>query len=97
MPKILNDDRALSRICVRLWADDYKFLREMSQSQGTLGLNLLIRQIIHSYVAHVRDNENRELSKIDADIEDIEIDLTNLEFDEEEQPRRGPEIIEVNI
>lgn len=89
MPRIY-EDKTLARICVRLWADDCEFLRNLSRARE-LGLNLLIRQIIHSYVAHVKDREHQELNKLD-DIKPLDaIDLENLELDFEEEPQPEPE------
>ena len=91
----IYDDKTLTRVCVRLWADDYEYLRRMSQSRGSLGLNLLIRQVVHSYVAHTNDQENQQLNKLpDGALDDleIEIDLTGLEFEPEPEKAEAVDI-----
>lgn len=95
MPKRTYDDKTLVRVCQRLWADDLDYLRRLSQSQGSLGLNLLIRQIIHSYVAHLKDNEVREMNKLSDEALaglDIEIDLSGMEFEPELDPNEAVDI-----
>lgn len=98
MPRTYND-KTLARVCVRVWADDYEYLRRVSKVQGALGLNLTIRQIIHSYVSHLKDEEQRQLNKLpdDTDLLDIQIDLSNLEFEVGSPPEPEPEGEVINI
>lgn len=57
----MADDSPFSRLCVRIWADDHDYLRKI---KGNLGVNLLIRQIIHSYVTHDRDEKQRQMEAL---------------------------------
>ena len=75
----------LERVCIRLWADDYRYLKAMRQN---MGLNMLIRQIVHSYVVHVKDQEQKQLNKVDdlTDLEPLNLNLDDFNIVIEERP-----------
>ncbi len=76
MPQIT--DRPLTRVCIRLWKDDYEKLRLVSQASGETGLNHLIRTIVHSYVTQLNAIERRNLDKlgpITMTVNDDDLDL----------------------
>lgn len=58
-------EKPLARICVRIWQDDYLRLRQVSAAAGDVGLNLLIRTIIHSYITQLDALERRNLDALD--------------------------------
>lgn len=58
----------LLRVCVRLYEADYEKLRAVSEAKGDVGLNLLIRSIIHDYVKRLNDNERRAIDKLNPQI-----------------------------
>jgi len=59
-----SDAITLERICVRLRADDLEVIRELAASGASLGLNGLIREILHSYVVRMRAAERDAIDKI---------------------------------
>lgn len=62
----------LLQISVRVWPDDYEYLKATSGFKGT---NQIIRQIIHNYVLHARDTENAEISRLKkANLRPLNID-----------------------
>lgn len=76
------------KLLIRVWADDHEFLRKMKDKES-FGVNLLIRQIIHNYVVHKRDELQR---KIDNDELETTIDLDDLNglADEVTNPEPAP-------
>jgi len=57
-------DKPLTRVCIRLWADDYEKLRRVCEAQGDLGLNMVIRTIVHDYVMRLNDRERKAIDAI---------------------------------
>ena len=92
MPRI--SEEALERVCLRVWADDYEYLRTICKSQGSLSLNLLIRQIIRRYVMELRDVERHQQDKIPdnklgpLDPGDLELIRNLAETEEAEEEAR---------
>jgi hypothetical protein len=76
MPKL--SDKPLTRICIRVYADDYNELRRMSGTDRQT--NLLIRTIVQSYVRQMRDKV-RAYRDGEAPL-DIPINLEELTEDE---------------
>jgi len=74
-------ERPLTRVCIRLWEDDYEAIREIAN--GEVSINLIIRQVVHSFVVHSNDKKRRKLDQIPAPTV-IDIDLSALELESEE-------------
>lgn len=62
MPKI--SEKPLTRVCIRVWKEDYDKLREVSEASNDIGVNLLIREIVHNYVKNLRDRERQNLDRL---------------------------------
>lgn len=61
MPQIF--DRPLARICVRIFADDYKYILEMADASD-VSANLIIRNITSNYVKNLRDKERVKIDQL---------------------------------
>lgn len=64
MPKI--SDRPLTKICVRLWADDYQYLKQKSEENPEIPFNFLVRNIVTTFVRQMRAMENRLIDEADT-------------------------------
>lgn len=59
-PSTMTEEKTLARVCVRLWADDCEYLREVSRfTSNAIGFNLLVRQIVHTWVAQLKNEDNQ--------------------------------------
>jgi len=79
MPQI---QKRMKRICIRLWEDDWEKLVQVSSTSGDTGFNHLVREIVHSYVTHLKDKERAKHDKISLQIP-IDLSELNLEIDAE--------------
>jgi hypothetical protein len=63
MPKI--SDRPLTKICVRLWADDTEYLHQKSRENPEIPFNFLVRNIVTTFVRQMRAMENKMIDSAD--------------------------------
>lgn len=63
MPQVF--DKPLARICVRVYAEDYNYILEMA-SASDVSANLIIRNIVNSYVKNLRDREREKIDQIEG-------------------------------
>ena len=84
MPKA--KDSEMVRVCVRLIRADYEYLREVSKTNGEIGLNLLIRQSVNAVANQFRARERTKIDSIPQAPKSstpITITLNPEDFDEE--------------
>lgn len=63
MPVI--DDKPLARICVRIFQEDYDYVRLMASARsGSVSANEIIRTILHNYVTQLRANERERIDQL---------------------------------
>jgi hypothetical protein len=67
VPKI--SDRPLTKICVRLWSDDYDYLTQKSRENPETPFNFLVRNIVTTFVRQMRATENRMIDQADINLE----------------------------
>ena len=70
------------RVCVRLWREDYEYIRRISEANGEVGLNLLIRQSVHTIANQFRAKERGKIDDLAAPAP-IEITLDEEDFIEQ--------------
>ena len=75
MPQL---DRPMTRVCVRLWAEDCEELQRLAATNGNLTFNLVLRQIVHSYVTQMRAKVRRNLDKLPT-APPVEIEIEDLQ------------------
>jgi hypothetical protein len=73
------------RVCVRLWREDYEYIRRVSQANGEVGLNLLIRQSVHTIANQFRAKERGKIDNLAAVPAPIEITLTEEDLVDTEE------------
>ena len=77
----------LARICVRVFQDDYDFIREMADAApGEVSANLILRTIIHNYVNQIRANQRGKIDSTQT-IRPSDVDLSSIEIDLGGEPR----------
>lgn len=64
MPQVF--DKPLARICVRVYDEDYKYILEMAASSN-VSANLIIRNIVNSYVKSLRDRERTRMDQLNQE------------------------------
>jgi hypothetical protein len=80
-----------------------EYLQSVSRTEGTIGFNMLVRQIVHSYVVHVRDKQQQQLDKLPnddlKDLPKIELQFTDLDFEPEEEPepKQKGQVVEITL
>ena len=87
MPKITNRSLTLKRVCIRVWEDDYEKLQKVAKSNGDVGVNMLIREIVHSYVVQLAALERRNLDRLETQDPktplSLELELSDFENETE--------------
>lgn len=87
MPKITNRSLTLKRVCIRVWEDDYEKLQKVAKSGGDVGVNMLIREIVHSYVVQLAALERRNLDRLETQDPksplSLELELSDFENETE--------------
>lgn len=64
MPKI--SDRPLTKICIRIWADDNNYLLQKARENPETPYNFLVRNIITTFVRQMKATENRMIDAADT-------------------------------
>lgn len=72
-----DETKPLAKVCLRIFEDDYNFIKEMADSaaessglarRGTvdsISANRIIRQIINNYVNQIRADARQRVDKLD--------------------------------
>src|SRR5258708_38203922 len=63
---LMASDKALARICVRVFADDYEKDQKVAQARG-VPVNVIIRECLHSFILRLNDLERRNLDTLQPD------------------------------
>ena len=88
MPKLTNRSLTLKRVCIRVWEDDYEKLQQVAKSNGDVGVNMLIREIVHSYVVQLAALERRNLDRLetrDPKSTPLSLELELSDFEDEKE------------
>ena len=60
MPRV-NNELPMRKVCHRLYEEDMRYCEEMALSNPELGVNFLIRRMVHTMVLQLKERERQKL------------------------------------
>jgi hypothetical protein len=71
----------MRKVCIRLYEEDLVYCEGMSETNPDLGVNFLLRRMVHTVVLQLKEKERQKLDKIDHS---LAINLEEFESEVEE-------------